>query len=66
MKLTYEQGLIIGISLGSILVTIMWAFFVVRPLYIEEQVRTKMINDCESRLPRFQKCKLAAVSENTK
>lgn len=66
MKLSYEQGLIIGISLSVVLTTIMWSFFVVRPLHIEENLRAKMIADCESNLLRSQKCKLSAVVEEAK
>lgn len=62
MKISeYQQGFVIGLVLGAIMIITMWSYFIIRPMLSLENTRKQLIEDCQKVLPRNQVCELVAV-----
>lgn len=65
MKISeYQQGFVIGLVLGAIMIMTMWSYFIIRPMLHLENTRQQMIEDCQKVLPRNQACELVAVPKD--
>jgi hypothetical protein len=64
MKISeYQQGFVIGLVLGAIMIITMCSYFIIRPMLALENTRMQLIEECQKVLPRNQTCELVAVPE---